>query len=58
MEWAHSTSSIWNHNYDFRPKLHNTKFNNYYNFITSILPAIWFVINKIWNLFGWKKDAI
>ena len=27
-------SSIWNHKYDFRPKLHDTKFN--YHFITSI----------------------
>ena len=40
-----------NHKYDFRPKLHDTKFD--YHFITSILPAIWFVtLNKIWNLFG------
>ena len=39
----------WKHKYDFRPKLHNTKFN--YHFIRSILPAIWFVtLNKIWNL--------
>ena len=32
---AHSASSIWNHKYDFRPKLHGTRFN--YHFITSIL---------------------
>ena len=46
-----SASSIWNHKYDFRPKLHDTKFN--YHFIASILPAIWYVtLNKVWNLFG------
>ena len=28
---ARSASSIWNHKYDFRPKLHDTKFN--YHFI-------------------------
>ena len=28
-------SAIWNHKYDFKPKLHDTKFN--YHFITSIL---------------------
>ena len=31
-----STSSIWNHKYDFRPKLH-MRFN--YHFITSILKS-------------------
>ena len=30
-------SSIWNHKYDFTPKLHDTKFN--YHFITSILKS-------------------
>ena len=30
-------SSIWNHKYDFRPKLHDTRFN--YHFITSILKS-------------------
>ena len=30
-------SRIWNHKYDFRPKLHDTKFN--YHFITSILKS-------------------
>ena len=30
--WA---SSIWNHKYDLRPKLHDTKFD--YQFITAIL---------------------
>jgi len=49
---ARSASSIWNHKYDFRPELNDTKFN--YNVITSILPAIWFVtLNEIWNLFGY-----
>ena len=35
IERACSASSIWNHKYDFRPKLHDTRFN--YHFITSIL---------------------
>ncbi len=30
MERARSASSIWTHMYDFRPKLHDTKFNNPY----------------------------
>ena len=30
-------SSIWNHEYDFRPKLHVTKFS--YHFITAILKS-------------------
>ena len=34
MERTHSASSIWNHKYDFTPKLHDTMFN--YHFITSI----------------------
>ena len=37
MERARSASSICNHKYDFRPKLHDTKFN--YHFITSILKS-------------------
>ena len=32
--WA---SSIWNHKYDLRPKLHDTKFD--YQFITAILKS-------------------
>ena len=32
-----STSSIWKHKYDFRPKLHDTKFNHH--FITAILKS-------------------
>ena len=32
---ACSASLIWNHKYDFRPKLHDTRFN--YHFIMSIL---------------------
>ena len=35
---ARSASSIWNHKYDFRPKLHDTRFN--YHFITSILKSL------------------
>ena len=31
-------SSIWNHKYDFRPKLFNTNFD--YHFITSILKSL------------------
>ena len=27
IKWAHSMRSIWNHKYDFRPKLHNMRFN-------------------------------
>ena len=37
IERARSVSSIWNHKYDFRPKLHDTRFN--YHFITSILKS-------------------
>ena len=33
--WAEIIRVIWNHKYDFRPKLHDTRFN--YHFITSIL---------------------
>ena len=41
IERARSASSIWNHKYDFRPKLHDTKFN--YHFITSILKSLFFL---------------
>ena len=34
---ARSASSIWNLKYDFRPKLHDTKFN--YHFIKAILKS-------------------
>ena len=34
-ERARSVSSIWSHRYDFRPKLHDTKFN--YQLIIAIL---------------------
>ena len=34
---VHSARSIWNHKYDFRPKLHGTRFN--YQFIISILKS-------------------
>ena len=43
-ERARNASSIWNHKYDFRPKLHDMKFN--YHSIISLLPAIWFVTLK------------
>ena len=35
--WAKIIRVIWNHKYDFRPKLHCTRFN--YHFITSILKS-------------------
>ena len=51
IERAHSASSICNHKYDFRPKLHDLKFNCH--FITSILKshmggavAIWLVLSS------------
>ena len=34
---ARSASSIWDHKYDFRPKLHNPKFN--YHVVRSILKS-------------------
>ena len=37
IEWACSASSIWNHKYDFRPKLYDTRFN--YHSIASILKS-------------------
>ena len=37
IERARSASSIWNHKCDFRPKLHDKKFN--YHFIKSILKS-------------------
>ena len=37
IERARSASSIWNHKYNFRPKLHSTQFN--YHFIKSILKS-------------------
>ena len=58
IERAHSASWIWNHNYDFRPKLHSTTFN--YHFITSILKSpqyrtwsvqifYWYSTELVWN---------
>ena len=47
---AGGASLIWNQRYDFRPKLHNSKFN--YHFITSILykyfinPLYWAGLKK------------
>ena len=43
---ALSTNLIWNQKYDFRPKLHDMKFN--YQFITSILKSP--------NLFARKEN--
>ena len=37
IEQARSASSIWNHKYDFRPKLHDKRFD--YHF-TSIITSI------------------
>ena len=37
IELALRARSIWNHKYEFRPQLHDTKFN--YHFITSILKS-------------------
>ena len=41
IERARSVSSIWNHKYDFRPKLHDTKSNCH--FIRSILKSHKFI---------------
>ena len=47
IERARSVSSIWNLKYDFRPKLHDTKFN--YHFITPILKLhSLFVTNNLY----------
>ena len=35
--YARMRDSIWNHEYDIRPKLHDMKFN--YHFITAILKS-------------------
>ena len=53
-----SASSIWNHKYDFRPKLRDSRFN--YHFITSILKSpkyrtwsvqifCWCSTEPVWN---------
>ena len=52
IERACSASSIWNHKYDFRPKLHDTRFN--YHFITSILKFP----NKGLGQFKYFIDAV
>ena len=46
IERTHNASSIWNQKYDFRPKLHDPKFN--WHFIRSILRSH----NLINNLIG------
>ena len=50
-----SARLIWNHKYDFRPKLHNTKFNYY--FITAILKSQNSVSDLVSSMFksGSKK---
>ena len=35
--WSKIIHEIWSHKCDFRPKLHDTKFN--YHFITAILKS-------------------
>ena len=58
IEQVHSASSIRNHKYDFRPKLHDTRFNHH--FITSILKShkyrtwavqifYWCSTEPVWN---------
>ena len=48
IERARSASSIWNHKYDFRPKLHDPKFN--YHFIRSILKSHNFMALNVLNI--------
>ena len=50
---ACSASSIWNHKYDFRPKLHDTRFN--YHFIASILKSPKY---RTWSLKIFFIDAV
>ena len=52
MEWAHCASLIWNHKYDFRPKLHNTKFN------TTLLHPFWNRPNTGFGQFKYFIDAV
>ena len=58
IEQVRSASSIWNHKYDFRPKLRDSRFN--YHFITSILKSpkyrtwsvqifCWCSTEPVWN---------
>ena len=62
IEQAHSASSIWNHKYDFRPKLHDTRFN--YHFIASILKSpkyrTWSVQIFYWcsTKLVWKRKKV
>ena len=46
---------IWSHKYDFRPKLHDTRFN--YHFITSILKS---PKNRTWlvQIFCWCSTEL
>ena len=69
IEQVRSASSIWNHKYDFRPKLRDTRFN--YHFITCILKSPryrtwsvqvfhWCSAEPVWNqiihIFGISKS--
>ena len=53
IEQARSVSSIWNHKYDFRPKLLNTRFN--YHFITPILKSLKY---RTWSVQIFFIDAV
>ena len=56
--WSKIIHEIWSHKCDFRPKLHDTKFN--YHFITSILKSLIF-FNLYWSTrlvckkLNWKR---
>ena len=52
IERARSASSIWNHKSDFRPKLHDTRFN--YHFVTSILKSLKYRLGR----FNYFIDAV
>ena len=49
---ARSASAIWNHKYDFRPKLHDSKFNHH--FIRSILKSHNLIAQISTNIFSTK----
>ena len=50
-------SSMWNHKYDFRPELHDPKFN--YHFIRFILKSHNFMALKRFDiLFSMQNDVI
>ena len=47
---AHSVSLIWNHKYDLRPKLHDTKFNYYF-----IVKPFWKLRIQSITMFYWSS---